>query len=271
MRIEVDKCKRILVVSPHLDDGVLSVGGIIERAVLNGAEVVVATAFTADTPPDAGLSALALELHGLWDLGPNPFEQRREEDVVAVSSLGARLLHGPLLDALYRNDQAGDPLYPTRQSVFGSPSGRDGVGEALFDLFDNWISEFSPDLVLCPLGVGRHVDHIVTTNAIRRLAAVRSLNVALYEDMPYSTGLFPVTAPDTVEAALRRTSWQVADSNVIAVDLPGKLAAIAAYASQIADIFPNGLEFGSVLDKYMRQEDAVSAYGERIWEVRRHA
>lgn len=269
MHIEVDACKRILVVSPHLDDGVLSVGGLIERAVAKGAEVVVATAFTADTPPDAGVSPLALELHALWDLGPNPFEQRRAEDLASVSELGARVLHGNLLDALYRTDEAGDPLYPTRQSVFGVPSERDDIGDVLVELLDTWITQMSPDLILGPLGVGRHVDHILTGEAVRRLAMVRPLNVALYEDMPYATGLFPVTAPDNVEAALARTSWQVTNPQVVSVDLSGKLAAIAAYASQIADIFPNGLAFGSVLDTYMRRDDADGVFGERIWHTAR--
>jgi hypothetical protein len=45
------------------------------------------------------------------------------------------------------------------------------------------------------------------------------------------------------------------------------LAAIAVYASQIADIFPDGLAFGSVLDTYMRREDADGAFGERIWHT----
>jgi hypothetical protein len=91
--------------------------------------------------------------------------------------------------------------------------------------------------------------------------------VALYEDMPYATGLFPVTAPDNVEAALARTQWHVTNPQVISVDLSGKLAAIAAYASQIADIFPDGLAFESVLDTYMRREDADGAFGERIWHT----
>ena len=95
------------------------------------------------------------------------------------------------------------------------------------------------------------------------------MTVALYEDMPYSTGLFPVAAPDTVDAALKRTSWQVTEPQVIAVDLPGKLAAIAAYDSQIADIFPNGIEVGSVLDAYMRMGDAAATYGERVWRTER--
>ena len=265
MQIELGRYKRIFVVSPHLDDGVLSVGGLIEKAVANGADVVVATAFTADTPVGAAISPLASELHALWDLGPNPFAHRRTEDVAAVAALGARPLHGQLLDALYRTDQGGNALYPTRQSLFSEPSGRDDIGEALFHLFDTWINELSPDLVLSPLGVGRHVDHTLTTNAVRRLAMARPTTFALYEDMPYATGLFPVGAPDTVDAALKRTSWQVIGSQVIPVDLPGKLNAIEAYASQIADIFPNGLTVGSVLDDYMRLGGPAGSFGERIW------
>lgn len=264
--MHIDACGTILVVSPHLDDGVLSVGGIIERAAANGAEVVVGTAFTADTPAGAGLSPLAVELHGLWGLGTNPFAHRRAEDVAAVSGLGARVRYGQLLDALYRTDAAGNPLYPTRQAVFGEPSERDGIGDALVALFEGWIEDIAPDLVLCPLGVGRHVDHVVASNAVRRVAMGRAVNIALYEDMPYSTGLFPVTAPDSVEAALGRTQWPVAGPRTVSVDLAGKLAAIGAYASQIADIFPNGLQFGSVLDDYMRRDEG--GFGERIWDVR---
>ena len=256
------------MVSPHLDDGALSVGGVIARAVANGAEVVVATAFTADTPQGAGLSVLAQELHGLWDLGANPFAHRRGEDLEAVSALGARGLHGALLDALYRTDQAGEPLYPTRQSVFGAPSERDGIGDALIDLYDRWIGDFVPDPVLCPLGVGRHVDHVVTAQAIWRLAQRRGLTVGLYEDLPYATGLFPEDAPDSVDAALKRTPWPVTDAQLVSVDLAKKLAAVAAYASQIADIFPNGLDVDSVLGTYMRGDDG--AFRERLWETRRY-
>jgi LmbE family N-acetylglucosaminyl deacetylase len=265
MPIDLRGLTKILVVSPHLDDGVLSVGGFIEKAAAGGAEVVVATAFTADAPIGAALSPLAHELHGLWDIGPNPFAQRRSEDIDAVAALGARALHGQLLDALYRNDQSGNALYPSRQSVFSEPNPQDMIGDALFDLYDRWIDAFSPDLVLCPLGVGRHVDHQLTGNAVRRLALARALDVALYEDMPYATGLFPVAAPDSVDAALKRTGWNVAGSQVIAVDLPGKVRAVEAYASQIADIFPNGLDVGAVLGDYMRLGGPPGMYGERIW------
>jgi len=246
----------------------LSVGGIIEKAVANGAEVVVATVFTADAPPPGDLSPLAAKFHSLWDLGPNPFEQRRREDIAAVAILGAGILHGHLPDAIYRTGAAGDFLYTERKSISQPPSARDGIADALSHLLGDWISMLSPDLVLCPLGVGRHVDHVLTTNAVRRLAEQRTLNVALYEDMPYSTGLFPVAAPDSVEAALGRTSWRVTEPQVIPVALAKKLAAVAAYGSQLADIFPNGLPFGGVLEDYMRTCGG-GVVAERIWPTAR--
>lgn len=264
MLIDLDACRTILVISPHLDDGVLSVGGIMQRAATNGADVIVATAFTADLA-GAEPTQLATELHALWNLGPQPYEARRAEDVASVASLGARLLHGGLLDALYRTGPDGTALYPTRQSVFGPPAEGDTIHEPLSRLISGWIDALSPDLVLAPLGVGQHVDHLVTTQAVRRLAQLRPLNLALYEDMPYATGLFPVTAPDNVAAALGRTQWQVTGPQVLAADLPAKQAAIAAYASQIVDIFPNGVDVGSVLDTYMRSHTPDGSFSERLW------
>ena len=37
--------------------------------------------------------------------------------------------------------------------------------------------------------------------------------------------------------------------------------------AQIADIFPNGIEVGSVLDDYMRLGGPTGAYGERLWKA----
>lgn len=264
--IDIDACRTILVVSPHLDDGVLSVGGLIERAAANGADVIVATVFTADSPQGGALSPLAQELHGMWNLGTNPYAPRRDEDEIAVTSLGARPVFGGLLDALYRTSHDGAPLYPTRQSVFAAPHVDDPIGAPLLQLLQGWVTDFAPDLVLGPLGVGGHIDHAVTTRALYRLAAQCPIQLGLYEDMPYATGLFPPNAPDTVAAALRRSPFAPKGSSLIAVDLPGKLGAIAAYASQIADIFPNGLAFGSVIDNYMRSHTEDGVYSERLWD-----
>lgn len=264
MTIKLDEIRTLLVISPHLDDAALSVGGLIEAAVARGTRVVIATTFTADSPPPGKISPFAIELHGIWKLGDNPYAHRRAEDVVAVGLLGAELRHGGLHDALYRADDAGAFLYPTRRSIFARPVPGDRIGDKLAGLLARWIDELAPDLVLAPLAVGRHIDHVVVTNALQRLAASMPIEVALYEDIPYATGIVPVHAPDTVEAALARTPWSVTGPQLVAVQLERKLAAIGAYVSQIVDIFPNGLPFRSVVDRYMRLGPDGSL-AERIW------
>ena len=105
MPARIADSRRLLVVSPHLDDAVLSAGGIIARSVGGGVEVVVGTVFTADAPHPAMSSPVIEELNKLWNLGPSPFAFRRSEDFAAVRALGARAIHGGLPDAIYRTDR----------------------------------------------------------------------------------------------------------------------------------------------------------------------
>jgi LmbE family N-acetylglucosaminyl deacetylase len=266
MPLQLETRQKILVLSPHLDDGVLSVGGVIAKAATLGAEVVVATPFTAEVRNDPDLSPFASGLHASWSLGPNPYAARKREDTAAVGVVGGRAVYGQLRDSPFRADRDGTPLYPTRPSIFSTPSQRDDALESLAGLFGRWIDELQPDLVLGPLGVGRHVDHVLSSEAFRRVALERRLDVGLYEDMPYATGLIPAAAPDTVEAALARTTWQVSKFQFVEVDLPRKLSAISEYPSQLESIFPNGAGFESVLTNYMRLNDRDEGlYFERIW------
>src|SRR5574337_1283950 len=166
MPTDLDNARRLLVLSPHLDDAVLSVGGIIDRAVKSGADVVIGTVFTADSPPSL-TSPVIESLNEAWSLGASPVRLRREEDVAAATRVGAQLIHGGLLDALYRTDQGGDCLYPTRKAIFSGPRPEDAIHPVMDDLFLKWIGATEPEVVLCPLAVGRHVDHVITSERFR--------------------------------------------------------------------------------------------------------
>ncbi|HEY1943005.1 MAG TPA: PIG-L family deacetylase [Roseiarcus sp.] len=265
MPARITESRRLLAISPHLDDVALSVGGIVARAVENGADVVVGTVFTGDNP-DPALSSPVIEgLNTLWNLGPSPFAFRRKEDVAAVSALGARVLHGGLLDAIYRTDRAGNCLYPTRTVIFSGPSNEDDVFPALNKLFADWIEDFQPDAVLCPLAVGRHVDHVIVSESFRSIALARNLTVSLYEDLPYSTGRFPKGFPDSVEAALGRTKWTVTDPERVSVDASAKIDAILKYDSQISDLFADAEELETVLKRYMAAANPEGDFCETIW------
>jgi hypothetical protein len=67
-----------IVFSPHLDDAVLSCGGLIHGAAARGEQVRVITVFAGERVPYP-LSAFARHLHRKWDLAA-PVPARREEE-----------------------------------------------------------------------------------------------------------------------------------------------------------------------------------------------
>jgi LmbE family N-acetylglucosaminyl deacetylase len=80
--------RRIVVISPHLDDAILSLGAAIHRAALRGASVDVLTVFAGDV----GSPCCA----GDWDsasgftMAGEAAAARRREDLSACRALGAR-------------------------------------------------------------------------------------------------------------------------------------------------------------------------------------
>ncbi len=264
MPTRLDEFHRFLALSPHLDDAVLSVGGLIDQAVKRGADVVIGTIFTADSPEPVLTSPIIEFLNEAWSLGPSPMRSRREEDVAAVNALGARFIHGNLLDAIYRTDR-GNCLYSTREAVFSGPSLRDDAHGAMSKLFVEWIDEIQPDVILCPLAVGRHVDHVITSESFRNIALGRRLKVFLYEDMPYSTGRFPPGFPDSVEAALGRTKWTIAHPEAISIEISRKIDAILKYESQLKELFPDAQEIEVALKQCCTFDEQRGEFVERIW------
>jgi LmbE family N-acetylglucosaminyl deacetylase len=264
----ISACRRILALSPHLDDVVLSVGGIVARLVENRADVVICTVFTADTSDSALTSPVIEELNGLWNLGASPFASRREEDAAAAGRLGARLMHGGKLDAIYRTDRDGDCLYPTKAAIFSDPSAADAIFSSVNALLVGWLDDVKPDGILCPLAIGRHVDHVVTSESFRTIAAERRLSVFLYEDFPYCTGRFPRIRPDSVEATLGRTRWKYTGPETVSVDLAAKLDAVAKYDSQVKGLFSTAHEMETLFKEYMASRDHPGDFCETIWRTR---
>jgi LmbE family N-acetylglucosaminyl deacetylase len=80
--------RRIVVLSPHLDDAALSLGASIADAAAGGADVAIVTAFAGDPA--------RLDDPSVWDRRAGftssleALEARREEDRRACSALGAR-------------------------------------------------------------------------------------------------------------------------------------------------------------------------------------
>ncbi|MEJ2861109.1 PIG-L deacetylase family protein [Actinomycetospora flava] len=184
----------LLFLSAHLDDAVLSCGGLM-AAVSGRHPLLVVTIFSeAGEPPHTRAARTFLRQCGADDAA-SLFAQRRAEDRAVLDGLGARTEHLGEVDALFRRrdvparvERIGVPelvhRYPTYR--FDIALGRVSAGdrelvEAVTPRVRALADEAGARTVFCPVGVGRHVDHLLT----RRIGEALGLRVIHYSDFPY--------------------------------------------------------------------------------------
>ncbi len=235
-----------LYLSPHLDDAVLSCGGLIRKQTLAGERVLVVTLF-AGTPSYEHLSPFARFLRLLEGHHPDLVGHRRQEDRAALSHLGADPLHLDFLDALYRgpfrqepsrqalrekpSGQAPEFLYRSDKALFGAIRPQDeGLHLELASAIEEAAERQEKPLLYAPLAVGHHVDHQIAKRAGDSLRR-QGYPVTYYEDFPYA---------EREEALLLalgdREEWSPTLEG-IADTIEEKTEAIALYASQILYLF----------------------------------
>jgi LmbE family N-acetylglucosaminyl deacetylase len=158
-----------LVISPHLDDAVLAIGG---RMVAWAAEgpVVSATVYSAGPP----LDSVAPEMREFAD-----YATRRAEDAAAAAAVGAAPRWLGHVEHAFRDRRL------TLPEVFTTPATRDGRGAraAITDSLEALL-ELRPARVVLPLGIGNHVDHVETLVAASDWVLARGLadRTVFYED-----------------------------------------------------------------------------------------
>ena len=252
----------MLAVSPHLDDAALSIGGLL--ASQQAASVV--TVFAGQPPKDT-LSRIAVELHESCGHGWDSITHRRREDFAACSCLGVGLRQLGHLDALYRRLPSGEPLIVRESDLFAQRVL--GPGETTLQRVEQDLDaelQFSrPQIVLCPLAIGGHVDHCLVRAAMERLYwRGRLLGAALwfYEDLPYASRV-----TETVGSELRaRTSCVV--RHILAPHWDTKIAALREYPSQIRMLWPDSNRMEVELETYaMLVGEGKRA--ERLWRFLR--
>ena len=153
----------VLILSPHLDDALLSCPAYLQGLVKEGLEVRVVTVFT-----ESGADAAAL------------YRARRAEDRTAVRLLGARVTHLGLRDAPFRSPKYRDFC----GIVFGQAREYPATLRQVAGQLGELIARFRPLQVIAPLAVGNHVDHRLVRDAALRSAGLEELR--FYEDRPYA-------------------------------------------------------------------------------------
>ncbi len=214
---------RTIYLSPHLDDAVLSAGGLICAQAGAGMPVEIWT-FMAGLPPDGELPEFAQVMHHIWGFQnvQQAIDSRRAEDQRAAAQLGARAVHFDYLDCIYRRGRNGEPLY-SDVTLSLHPDDSDLPARIAQTL----AAALQPDdRVVCQFGIGRHVDH-----GIVRQAAELLHRPLLYDaDMPYVLN-YPGELPPAV------TGLAEALHPVSETAFQSWIAAIECYSSQVDSVF----------------------------------
>lgn len=160
----------IAVVSPHLDDAVLSLGGLIGRQAEAGQNVEVVTCFTAGPP----LDSIPAKRRVFAD-----YTARRAEDERALAILGASHRWLDLWERTWRDPPLPGPLHAFRTPPdLGDFAELSTIRAVIGDMVHRGA------LVYAPLGVGNHVDHVeVALAAISAMVESGTFSrVRFYED-----------------------------------------------------------------------------------------
>jgi LmbE family N-acetylglucosaminyl deacetylase len=147
-----------VVLSPHVDDAVLSVWSVVGDA--GDAEVVnVFAGVPEDGPPprwDRLAGATSRKAH---------MEARLDEDLAALALAGRTAAYLPFLDRHYRSD---------------GPPGQDEVGRAVEAVVP------AASLLYAPAGIGAHEDHVLVRDAALDLSRRLGIPLRLYAELPYA-------------------------------------------------------------------------------------
>ena len=214
---------RIIYLSPHLDDAILSAGGLIRQQTQVGIPVETWT-FMAGVPPTEELAEFGKTMHQIWGYGTpaEAIEIRREEDRRAAAEVGARAVHFDFLDCIYRRGKNGEGLYADAELPL-DPEDADlpaQVAQAMIA----WLQP--DDRLVCQLAIGGHVDHLV----VRKAAEMLQRPLTYDADIPYL--LNHPNELDQNVAGMQESLQPVSET-----ELESWIAAIECYATQVESVF----------------------------------
>ncbi|MEO8356025.1 MAG: PIG-L family deacetylase [Chloroflexota bacterium] len=169
---------RWIYLSPHLDDAVLSAGGLIYEQTQASIPVEIWT-FMCGYPPAGELSPFAELLHSQWGFASaeETVHARRQEDTNAAAVVGAQVVHFDFLDCIYRRGTDGDWLY---FDISVPPHVEDAdLPRRIAETISARITQ--DDVLVCQLAVGSHVDHVLVRQGAELLGRPLFYDI----DIPY--------------------------------------------------------------------------------------
>ncbi|MFC2028439.1 PIG-L deacetylase family protein [Chloroflexota bacterium] len=228
---------RWIYISPHLDDAILSCGGLIHKQVDSGTVVDIWT-ICAGNPPDGALSPFATNQHNSFSNANHYYRTRRNEDMAACQRIGARHRHLPFKDCIYRKSVDGKWLYETEETIFGDLLIEDGI---LVQDIKNFLKLIirPTDQLVSPLAIGNHVDHQLVRTALEEM----DRPIKYYADVPY-------TMRANEELLELSNELKVETHDLSRNNISAWKESICAYTSQVNTLFGNIEKMNRFIDEF---------------------
>lgn len=229
---------KTIIVSPHCDDSILSLGGTILRELFEEVEVIdifATSAWASDQSFYSSHNALTIA--------------NRAEEMDVMKKIGIKLTMHSFPEALLRG-------YRKWNTVYRHASDRQLQSDVLSAIRDDILRA---NTLFFPLANGNHVDHILVYRLLIDLhqeLKEKGITVYIYEDVPYSWWIDPAARIDYVKKAFGLRPITI---NIDAV-LDEKEKVLRMYKSQINE------------DEIRRTREYAASivpgqHSERIWLV----
>jgi len=222
--------KKILIISPHLDDAVLSCGDLIDKLVKEKNNVDVITVFSKEMKKN-DLSEAAIRFHNNCFLPVNPMKHRKEEDKLAHEYLKCNSLYLDLPECLYRKHN-NKFLYPDLDNIYHLEEDDSKIIKEIENRLIKIINNY--DYILCPLGLGGHADHIACNKAVNNIIPKIKGQLYFYEEVAYVCYYYRENSKSNWGDNLKNKLVELSEQN-----FNNKIKSILLYRSQLNILWSN--------------------------------
>ena len=246
--------KKVLIVSPHLDDAVLSCGDLINKLINKSYKVDVITVFSKDEKKE-NLSNAAKKFHNNCFLPSNPMVERKKEDKKAHDYLKCKSYYMDFLECLYRKHN-NKHLYPNLDNIYHLEKDDkkiiSDIEKELIKIVNNY------DIILAPLGLGGHADHIACNKAINNIRNSIKGKLYFYEEVAYVCYYYRENKKSNWGEGLSNTLIKISDK-----DFNKKIESILMYRSQLRILWSDYNQMYNDLDSFSKKYDKNRSI--RLW------
>ena len=237
---------RWIYISPHLDDAVLSAGGLIYEQTHSGIQVEIWN-ILCGVPPTDELSPFAQVLHFQWGI---PSWQTSSAHAAQRMTKPARLsAQNPFTLISWIASTAAAKMMTGFTAIFLIPRMKTNA-DLPAQIAESISARLEPtDQLVCQLGLGSHVDHVL----VRRAVELLQRPLLYYTDIPYLFKTPEELGPHT--AGMKANAYAVGESG-----LRLWKEAIAAYKSQISSLFDDLDHMRSQIQQYWSENGGIQLW-----------